>query len=55
MECDIAGGRGEIPVVVAAAVALAGLAALVAGGLRQRLRILLLQQLVQRLFYAFSN
>ena len=41
MERDIAGGGGEIPVVVAAAVALTGLAALIAGGLRQRLRLLL--------------
>ena len=54
MECDVSGGRGKIPVIVAAAVALAGLAALVAGGLRQRLR-LLLQQLIQGFFYTSSN
>ena len=46
MERDIAGGRGEAAVIVTAAVALTGLAALIAGGLRQRLR-LLLQQLVR--------
>ena len=51
---DVAGGRGEIPVIVAAAVALTGLAALIAGRLRQRLR-LLLQQLVQGFFYTSSN
>ena len=54
VERDIAGGRGETAVIVTAAVALTGLAALVAGGLRQRLR-LLFQQLVQRLFYTSSN
>ena len=40
MERDIAGGRGEAAVIVAAAVALTGLAALIAGGLCQRLRLL---------------
>ena len=45
MERDVTGGRGKIPVIMAAAVALTGLAALVARRLRQRLR-LLLQQLV---------
>ena len=54
MERDVAGGRGKVPVVVTAAVALTGLAALVAGRLRQGLR-LLFQQLVQRLFYTSSN
>ena len=54
MERDVAGGRGEIPVVVTAAVALTGLAALIAGRLRQRLR-LLFQQLVQGFFYTSSN
>ena len=54
VERDVAGGRGEAAVIVTAAVALAGLAALVAGRLRQRLR-LLFQQLVQRLFYTSSN
>ena len=39
---------------MAAAVALAGLAALVAGGLRQRLR-LLFQQLVQRFLHAAAD
>ena len=54
VERDVVGGRGEIPVVVAAAVALTGLAALIAGRLRQRLR-LLFQQLVQGFFYTSSN
>ena len=54
VERDVAGGRGKVPVVVTAAVALTGLAALVAGGLRQGLR-LLFQQLVQGLFYTSSN
>ena len=54
MERDVAGGRGEAAVIVTAAVALAGLAAFVAGRLRQRLR-LLLQQLVQRLFHAAAD
>ena len=40
MERNVAGGRGEIPVIVAAAVALTGLAALVARRLRQGLRLL---------------
>ena len=50
MERNVAGGRGEISVIVSAAAALPGLAALVASRLRQRLR-LLFQQLVQRFFY----
>ena len=54
MECDVAGGRGEIPVIVTAAVALTGLVALVAGGLRQGFR-LLLQQLVQSFLHAAAN
>ena len=54
MERDVAGGRGEIPVVVAAAIALTGLAALVAGGLGQRLR-LLFQQLVQGFLHAAAD
>ena len=54
MERNVAGGRGEIPVVVTAAVALTGLAALIAGRLRQRLR-LLFQQLVQGFFYTAAN
>ena len=54
MERDVAGSGGEIPVVVAAAVALTGLAALIAGGLCQGLR-LLLQQLVQGLLHAAAN
>ena len=45
MERDVAGGGGEIPVIVTAAAALTGLTALVVGGLRQGLRLL----------YAFSN
>ena len=54
MERDVAGGCGEIPVIVAAAVALTGLAALIAGRLRQRLR-LLFQQLVQGFLHAAAN
>ena len=54
MERDVAGGCGKVAVIVAAAVALTGLAALIAGGLRQRLR-LLLQQLVQGLLHAAAN
>ena len=54
MECDVAGGRGEIAVIVTAAVALTSLAALIARRLRQRLR-LLFQQLVQGFFYTSSN
>ena len=53
MESDISGGGGKIPVIVAATVALAGLAALVAGSLRQLL-CLLFQQFIQRFFYASS-
>ena len=54
MERDIAGGCGEVPVIVAAAIALTGLAALAAGRLRQGLR-LLFQQLVQGFFHAASD
>ena len=35
VECNVTGGRGKAAVIVTAAVALTGLAALVAGGLRQ--------------------
>ena len=51
MERHVSGGGGKVPVVVAAAVALAGLVALVAGSLGQLL-CLLLQQFIQRFFYA---
>ena len=54
VERDVAGGRGEAAVIVAAAVALTGLAAFVAGGLRQRLR-LLFQQLVQGFLHAAAD
>ena len=54
MERNVTGGRGKVPVIVAAAIALTGLAALVAGRLRQRFR-LFLQQLIQRLFHAASD
>ena len=54
MERDVAGGRGEVAVIVAAAVALTGLAALVAGGLCQGLH-LLLQQLVQGFLHAAAD
>ena len=54
VERDVAGSRGEVAVIVAAAVALTGLAALVAASLRQGLR-LLFQQLVQGFFRAASD
>ena len=54
MERDIAGGRGEIAVIVTAAVALTSFIALVAGRLCQGL-CLLFQQLVQRLFHAAAD
>ena len=54
MECNVTGGGSKVAVIVTAAVALTGLAALIAGRLRQRLR-LLLQQLVQGFFYTSSN
>ena len=54
MERNVAGGRGKIAVIVAAAVALTGLAALIAGGLGQRLR-LLFQQLVQGFLHATAD
>ena len=54
MERDVAGGRGEVAVIVAAAVALTGLTALVAGGLCQGLH-LLLQQLVQGFLHAAAD
>ena len=52
VERDVAGGRGEAVIIVTAAVALTGLAALIAGRLRQRLR-LFFQQFVQNLFRVF--
>ena len=54
MERDVAGGRGEVAVVVTAAVALTSLATLIAGGLCQGLR-LLLQQLVQGFLHAAAD
>ena len=54
MERDVTGSGGKAAVIVAAAVALTGLAALIAGRLRQRL-CLLFQQLVQGFFYTSSN
>ena len=54
MERDVTGGRGEIAVIVTAAIALTSLAALIAGRLRQGLR-LLFQQLVQGFFYTSSD
>ena len=54
MERDIAGGRGEVPVIAAAAAALTGLAALAAGRLRQGL-CLFFQQLVQGFFHAAAD
>ena len=54
LEGDISGSGGEIAVVVAAAVALAGLIAFVAGSLGQLLRFLL-QQLIQCFFDAATD
>ena len=54
MERDVAGSRGEVAVIVAAAVALTGPAALVASSLRQGLR-LLFQQLVQGFLHAAAD
>ena len=54
MQRHVAGGRGKVPVIVPASVALAGLIALVASSLGQFL-CFLLQKLVQRLFYAPSD
>ena len=54
MERNVSEGRGKIPVIVAVAVALTGLAPLVVGRLGQLLR-LLLQQLVQCFFHAAPN
>ena len=50
MECNVSGGGGKVPIIVAAAVALAGLISLVAGRLGQLL-CFLLQQFIQRFFY----
>ena len=54
MERDVAGSGSKVAVIVTAAVALTGLVALVAGRLRQRLR-LLFQQFVQGFFHAAAN
>ena len=54
MESDISGGGGKIPVIVAAAVALASFIALVARSLGQLL-CLLFQQFIQRFSYASSD
>ena len=54
MECNVSGGGGKVPIIVAAAVALAGLISLVAGRLGQLL-CFLLQQFIQRFFYASSD
>ena len=54
MECDVSRSGGEVPVIVAAAVATTGLAALIAGCLGQLLG-LLLQQFIQRFFHAAAN
>ena len=54
MERNVAGCCGKVAVIVTAAVALTGLAALVASRLRQRLRFFF-QKFVQRLFYASAN
>ena len=54
MERDISGGSGKIPVIVAAAVALASLISLIPGCLREFL-CLLLQQLIQRFFHTAAD
>ena len=54
MERDVTGDRGEVAVIMAAVVALTGLAALVASSLRQRLH-LLFQQFVQRFLHAAAD
>ena len=51
VQCNVAGGRGQSPVIVPASVALTGFVAFVAPRLRQFLRFCL-QQFVQRFFYA---
>ena len=51
MERDVSGGGGKVPIIVAAAVALAGLITLVTGSLGQLL-CLLFQQFIQRFFDA---
>ena len=54
MKGHVPGGGSQLSVIVAASITLTGLAALVAGGLRQRLR-LLFQQLVQGFLHAAAN
>ena len=54
VERNVTGGRGKVPVVVTAAVALTGLAALVVGSLCQGLR-LLFHQLVQGFLHAVAD
>ncbi len=54
MERDVTGGRGEVAVIMAAAVALTSLTAFVAGSLRQRLR-LFFQQFVQGFLHAAAD
>ena len=53
MERDVAGGRGEAAVIVAAAATLTDLTALVVGGLRQGLCLLYAFSNLRK--YAFSN
>ena len=54
MERDVSGCGGEVPVIMAAAVAPTGLVSLIAGSLGQLLG-LLLQQFIQRFFHAAAN
>ena len=54
MECHIPGGGGKISVIMTAAVALAGLTALVAGCLGEFFRFGF-QQLVERLLHAAAD
>lgn len=54
VERDVTGGRGEVVVIMAAAVALTGLAALVAGSLCQGLRFFF-QQFVQGFLHAAAD
>lgn len=55
MERDVTGGRGEVAVIMAAAVALTGLAALVASSLRQRDSTSFSQQFVQGFLHAAAD
>ena len=55
MERDVAGGGGEIPVIVTAAAALTGLTALVARRLRQGLFLLYAFSTLRKLLYSIAS